>query len=185
MYCMAACGSPPQTPPSLETAPQNSQICSVFHQILHMFSRAFLLISKVLQNFMPGFPSLISPSHPCLLLLPVLHFPIFTLLQLPGLTFLSKCKKLSPAPLRTIWTSTCSPDSNHMPLDLFWSVRRCFVPFGQDPASAEIKEKIPIDSMALVPKPQIGNSMGCFPCVLITAAHRAHLGFWMLAVIIT
>lgn len=49
--------------------------------------------------------------------------------------------------------------------------------FEQDPAPTEIREKIPIDSTALVPKPQIGNFMGCFPCVLITAANQAHLGF--------
>lgn len=49
--------------------------------------------------------------------------------------------------------------------------------FGQDPAPTEIKEKIPIDSMALAPKPPIGNFTGSFPRVLITAAHWAHLAF--------
>lgn len=106
--------------------------------------------------------------------------PAFTLFQLPGITFLSKCNKPSPAPLQTIWTSTCSPDSNHMPLDLFWSVGGCFVQFGQDPAPTEIKEK---NSYWFHGSDWKFHRMlsSCF----IAAAHWAHLEFWMPAMIIT
>lgn len=171
---------PPQIPPSLAKQhhkPLCSQIRWIFPpNLAHIylsFPSSFPKLCRTLcqASPLPHIPVSSVPAAAASAAYAAL-LPVFTLFQLPGITFLSECNKQSPAPLQSIWTSTCSPDSNHMPLDLFWSVGGCFVRFGQDPAPTEIKEKIPIDSMALVP-----NFTGCFPRVWITAAHWAHLAF--------